>query len=145
MALERRTEHLFSWWHQGVMLFDRDYPWSDGFDEYAEAPSGEWLDQSRSGGVTFVAPGGAVFDSKEAPLTLEVHSGEPPIDEEVESIGEFDLRVTSGVLELWPATMLVRRKEPFRQPTRRATSSADPLSRARSRCVGTRAFAPPTS
>jgi len=98
MALQSRPEHLFSWWHQGVMLFDRDYPWSDGFDEYVEAASGEWLDQSRSGGVTFVAPGGAVFDSRSAPLTLDVHSDEPPIDEQAESIGEFDLHITSGVL-----------------------------------------------
>jgi hypothetical protein len=27
------------------MLFDRDYVWSENFDEYVEAASGEWLDQ----------------------------------------------------------------------------------------------------
>ena len=82
------------------MLFDRDYEWSEDFDEYVEAASGEWLDQSRSGGVTFVSPGGAVFDSEDAPLTLEVHDAEPPVQQEAESVGEFDLRVRSGVLVL---------------------------------------------
>ena len=98
MPVQRRAEHRFSWWHQGVMLFDRDYEWSDEFDEYAEAASGAWLDQSRSGGVTFVSPGGATFDSKDAPLTLEVHDVEPPVDPAAESVGDFDLRVRSGVL-----------------------------------------------
>ena len=80
------------------MLFDRDYRWSEDFDEYTEAASGEWLDQSHSGGVTFVSPGGAVFSSDDAPLTLEIHDDEPPIEQEAESVGDFDLRVPSGVL-----------------------------------------------
>ena len=80
------------------MLFDRDYEWSENFEEYVEAASEEWLGQSRSGGVTFVSPGGAVFDAEAAPLTLEVHDAEPPIEQEAESIGDFDLRVRSGVL-----------------------------------------------
>ena len=98
MSLQRRSEHRFSWWHQGVLLFDRDYEWSQNFDEYVEAASGAWLDQSRSGGVTFVSPGGAVFDSEHAPLTLEVHDGEPPVEQGAESVGDFELRVRSGVL-----------------------------------------------
>ena len=98
MSLQRRSEHRFSWWHQGVLLFDRDYEWSENFDEYVEAASGAWLDQSRSGGVTFVSPGGAVFDSEHAPLTLEVHDGEPPVEQGAESVGDFELRVRSGVL-----------------------------------------------
>ena len=93
-----RSEHRFSWWHQSVMLFDRDYEWSEGFGEYVEAGSGEWLDQSRSGGVTCVSPGRAVFDSEDAPLTVEVHDAEPSIEPEAESVGDFDLRVPSGVL-----------------------------------------------
>jgi hypothetical protein len=80
------------------MLFDRDYEWSEHFDEYVEAASGEWLDQSRSAGVTFVSPGGAVFDSEDAPLILEVHEAEPPVEPEAESVGDFDLLVRSGVL-----------------------------------------------
>lgn len=98
MSLQRRSEHRFSWWHQGVFLFDRDHEWSDGFPEYTEAGSGEWLDQSRSRGVTYVSPGGGVFDSDQAPLTLEVHDAEPPVEPEAESVGDFDLLVPSGVL-----------------------------------------------
>ena len=98
MSRQLCSEHRFSWWHQGVTLFDRDYEWSEGFDEYIEAGSGEWLDQSRSGGVTYVSPGGALFDSADAPLTVEVHDTEPPIEPEAESVGDFDLCVLSGVL-----------------------------------------------
>ena len=79
------------------MLFDRDYAWSKNFDEYIEAASGSWLGQSRSGGVTYVSPGGAVFSSENAPLTVEVHDAEPPIEQVAESVGDFDLRVLSGV------------------------------------------------
>jgi hypothetical protein len=100
VSLQRRSEHRFSWWHQGVFLFDRDHEWAEPFAEYTEAASGEWLDQSRSGAVTFVSPGGAVFDSEDAPLCLEVHDDEPPLEEEAESIGDFDLRVPSGVLRM---------------------------------------------
>jgi len=100
VSLQRRSEHRFSWWHQGVLLFDRDYEWSEPFDEYLEAGSGAWLDQSRSRGVTFIAPGGAVFDSTDAPLTLEVHDNEPPLHLEAQSVGDFDLHVRSGVLVL---------------------------------------------
>ena len=53
-----------------------------------------------SGGVTFVSPGGAVFDSEDAPLAIEAHDSEPAIVEEAESIGDFDLRVPSGCLVL---------------------------------------------
>jgi hypothetical protein len=98
VSLQRRSEHRFSWWHQGLLLFDLDYEWSEDLDEYVEAASGEWLDQSLSGGVTFVSPGGAVFDSEHAPLTLEVHDAEPPVEQGAESVGDFDLRVRSGVL-----------------------------------------------
>jgi hypothetical protein len=98
VSLQRRSEHRFSWWHQGVLVFDRDYEWSEDFVEYVEAASGEWLDQSRSGSVTFISPGGAVFDSEHAPLTLEMHDAEPPVEQGAESVGDFDLRVRSGVL-----------------------------------------------
>jgi hypothetical protein len=80
------------------MLFDRDYVWSENFDEYVEAASGEWLDQSHSGGVTFVSPGGAVFNSDDGPLTVELHDCEPPAEPTAESVGEFGLLVRSGVL-----------------------------------------------
>jgi hypothetical protein len=80
------------------MLFDRDYAWSENFDEYVEAASGVWLGQSRSRGVTYVSPGGAVFNSENAPLIVEVHDAEPPVEPEAESVGEFDLCVLSAVL-----------------------------------------------
>ena len=99
MALTQSSEHRFSWWHQGIFVFDRDYEWSESFDEYTEI-SGDWLDQSRSGGVTFISPGGAVFDSEDAPLRLEVHDAAPPVEQDAETVGEFDLQVRSGVLVL---------------------------------------------
>lgn len=80
--------------------FDREYEWSDGFDEYVEAASGKWLDQSVNRGVTFIGPGGAVFSSQDAPLTLEVHDEEPPLDQLASSIGDFDLWIRSGALVL---------------------------------------------
>lgn len=80
------------------MLFDRNYEWSEECKEYEEAASGEWLDQSRSGGVTYVSPGGAVFDSEDAPLTLEVHDAEPAVHEMAESVGDFGLSAGSGIL-----------------------------------------------
>ncbi|MBV8990505.1 MAG: hypothetical protein JO372_18285 [Solirubrobacterales bacterium] len=98
VSVQQRSEHSFSWWHQGVMLFDRDYAWTEHFDEYVEAASGSWLDQSRSGGVTYIAPGGAVFNSENAPLTFEVHDARPPVEQDADSVGEFDLRVLAGVV-----------------------------------------------
>ena len=79
------------------MLFDRDYTWSEHFEEYVEAASGSWLDQSRSGGVTYESPGGA-SDSESAPLVVEVPDAEPPVEHEAESVGDLGLRVVSGVL-----------------------------------------------
>jgi hypothetical protein len=38
VVVHARTEHRFSWWHQGVMLFDRTYDWS----ELLPLPPGEW-------------------------------------------------------------------------------------------------------
>ena len=82
-----------------MFLFDRAYAWSDDFDEYVEATStGSWLGQSSTGRVTFVSPGGATFASEDAPLTLEVLAGPPQIEEDAESIGEFDLLLPSGEL-----------------------------------------------
>jgi len=80
------------------MLFDRTYVWSEDFTEYTEAASGAWLGQSRSRAVTFVAPGGAVFGSEDAPLTVEGLDGPPELPREAESVGEFDLLVPSGEL-----------------------------------------------
>jgi hypothetical protein len=80
------------------MLFDRTYIWSEDFSEYTEAASGGWLGQSQSGAVTFVSPGGAVFSSEEAPLTVELLDGPPELPREAESVGEFDLLVPSGEL-----------------------------------------------
>jgi len=93
-----RTEHRFSWWHQAVFLFDRTYAWSEDCDEYIEAASGDWLGQSRSRGVTLVSPGGAVFSSEAAPLTVEVLDEPPEVSKEAESVGEFDLLLPSGEL-----------------------------------------------
>jgi hypothetical protein len=93
-----RTEHRFSWWHQGVMLFDRTYAWSDDFSEYTEAASGAWLGQSHSRAVTFVSPGGAVFSSDDAALIVELLDGPPELPNEADSVGEFDLLVPSGEL-----------------------------------------------
>jgi hypothetical protein len=99
MAIRSRIEHTFSWWHQGVFLYDRAYEWSDDWGEYTEAASGEWLDQSVSGGVTYVSPGGATFGSDDAPLTIEVHDAAPPPPaDDAESVGEFDLTLPSGEL-----------------------------------------------
>ena len=82
-----------------MFLFDRAYAWSDDFDEYVEATStGSWLGQSSTRGVTFVSPGGGIFASEDAPLTLEVLDGPPPVDDDAESIGEFDLLLPSGEL-----------------------------------------------
>ena len=80
------------------MLFDRSYAWSNDFSEYTEAATGAWLGQSRSRGVTYVSPGGAVFSSEEAPLTVEVLDVPPELQEEAESAGEFDLLLPSGEL-----------------------------------------------
>jgi hypothetical protein len=79
VAVLTRAEHRFSWWHQGVVLFDRTYVWSEECTEYVEAASGAWLGQSLSRAVTFVAPGGGVFSSEDAPLTVESLDGPPPL------------------------------------------------------------------
>jgi hypothetical protein len=100
VVVQFRTEHRFSWWHQGVMLFDRTYAWSDDFSEYTEAASGAWLGQSQSRAVTFVSPGGAVFSSEAAPLIVEVLDGPPERSNEADSVGEFDLLLPSGELVL---------------------------------------------
>jgi hypothetical protein len=97
--MAERIEHTFSWWHQGVFLYDRAYEWSDDSSEYTEAAAGEWLGQSVSGGVTFVSPGGAIFGSDDAPLTIEVRDAPPPPPaDDAESVGEFDLTLRSGEL-----------------------------------------------
>jgi hypothetical protein len=57
----------------GVFLFDHAYESSKDLRELTEAGSREWLDQSSSGGVTGISPGGAIFGSDDAPLTIEVH------------------------------------------------------------------------
>jgi hypothetical protein len=101
MALQSRSEHTFSWWHQGVFLYDRAYVWSEDHREYTEAASGEWLDQSTSGGVTYVSPGGSAFTAENVPLTVEVHDTPPPAPpDDAESIGEFDLILPSGELAM---------------------------------------------
>jgi hypothetical protein len=101
MAIQSRIEHTFSWWHQGVFLYDRAYEWSEDSREYTEAASGQWIDQSVSGGVTFISPGGAIFGSDDAPLTIEVHDAPPPpAAGEADSVGEFDLALPSGELVL---------------------------------------------
>ena len=80
------------------MLFDRTYDWSEDFAEYTEAASGAWLGQSKSRGVTCVSPGGAVFDSEDAPLVVELLDRPPVLAEDAERIGEFDLLLPSGEL-----------------------------------------------
>ena len=80
------------------MLFDRTYEWSDDFAEYTEAAAGPWLGQSQSRAVTFVSPGGAVFSSEDAPLTVEVHDGPPELSHQADGVGEFDLLLPSGQL-----------------------------------------------
>ena len=95
-----RSEHRFSWWHQGVLLFDDDYAWSTDRVECSEASSAAWLGQSRSGGATYVSPGGAIFGSDDAPLTVEVAEAAPAGEPAAESVGEFDLRLSSGRLVL---------------------------------------------
>jgi hypothetical protein len=99
MAIRSSTEQTFSWWHQGVFLFDRAYEWSDDSREYTEAASGEWLDQSSSGGVTYISPGGAAFAGDDAPLKVEVHDTLPaPPAGDADHVGEFDLTLASGEL-----------------------------------------------
>jgi hypothetical protein len=96
-----RSEHRFSWWRQGVLLFDDDYQWSAGRTECAEAElTGAWLGQSRSGGVTYVSPGGAMFGSADARLTVEVLDKAPRKRPKADSIGDFDLSLPSGRLRL---------------------------------------------
>jgi hypothetical protein len=98
VAVLTRAEHRFSWWHQGVVLFDRTYVWSEECTEYVEAASGAWLGQSLSRAVTFVAPGGGVFSSEDAPLTVESLDGPPGLSAEADTAGDFDLLVPSGEL-----------------------------------------------
>src|SRR4051794_23646262 len=100
-SMDSRSEHRFSWWQQGVLLFDDAYEWTDDRAECVEAAStGAWLGQSRSGGATYVSPGGAVFGSVDAPLTVEVSQAPPPGEPDAESVGEFDLVLPSGRLIL---------------------------------------------
>jgi hypothetical protein len=98
VVVRARTEHRFSWWHQGVMLFDRTYDWSDDFSEYTEAASGAWLGQSESRAVSCSRRAAPCLAPKTRPLTVEVLDGPPELSEEAESVGEFDLLVPSGVL-----------------------------------------------
>ena len=98
VVVHARAEHRFSWWHQGVILFDRTHVFSEGFHEFTEAASGAWLGQSQSRAVTFVSPGGAVFSSEDAPLLVEVLDEPPELSTDAESVGDFDLLVPSGEL-----------------------------------------------
>jgi hypothetical protein len=98
VVVHSRSEHRFSWWYQGVMLFDRSYAWSDDCSEYIEAASGAWLGQSQSRAVTCVSPGGAVFSSEGAPLIVEVLDEPPEPSNDADSVGEFDLLLPSGEL-----------------------------------------------
>jgi hypothetical protein len=95
-----RSEHRFSWWHQGVVLFDESYEWSEERAQSVEAAGFAWLGQSRTRGATYISPGGAVFGSVDAPLTVEVGDEIPTLDPDAESVGEFDLLLPSGRLVL---------------------------------------------
>src|SRR4051794_8180849 len=99
--MSARSEYRFSWWHQGVLLFDHDYRWSEDRKECLESAwTDAWLGQSSSGGATYVSPAGAVFGSVDAPLSVEVVDAPPPGEPEADSVGEFDLLLPSGRLVL---------------------------------------------
>jgi hypothetical protein len=98
-----RTEYRFSWWHQGLMIFDHDYEWSDDSHEITDIEMSAWIAQDPTRSVTFVAPCGELFGSAEAPLTVEVLAAEPAVESSAESVGDLDLVVTSGRLDLLPS------------------------------------------
>ncbi|WP_354697255.1 hypothetical protein DSM112329_02881 [Paraconexibacter sp. AEG42_29] len=99
MAVSSRVEYRFSWWHQGVFLFDRLYVWAEDWPEYEEATTeGAVFGQSRSRGVTFISPGGSTFGADGARLVVEVYDQDPelPLAAGSDTVGEFDLDAISG-------------------------------------------------
>ena len=84
-----------------MLLFDEDFDCSDERAERVEAEwTGAWLGQSRSGGVTYVSPGGAMFGSTEARLIVEVLHSAPRKRAKADSVGDFDLSLPSGRLRV---------------------------------------------
>ena len=98
-----RSEHRFTWSHHGVFLYDRDYDWPGGGDEYVEGADGEPFGRSASGAVVFVGTGGEVFESIGAPLAVEILDAPPELEDAATSIGEFDLPLPSGTLVVEPS------------------------------------------
>lgn len=98
MPIVSAAEHRFAWWHQGLFAYDESYDWSS--TEIDEIDFTRWIGQDSSRAVTFVAPGAELFGSSDAPLRVELHDGEPPVEGEAETVADFDLDVPSGRLAL---------------------------------------------
>lgn len=103
MAIRSSAEYRFGWWHQGLMLYDHDYVWSNDFHEITDIDFDQWLAQDPSRAVTFVAPGGELFGGFGAPLVVELLDAEPSPAPDAESVADFDLVVTSGRVDLAPS------------------------------------------
>jgi hypothetical protein len=103
MAEPAGSSHSFTWSHHGLFLYDRDYTWPGGGDEYVECGDGEPFGTSSSGDVIFVHPGADVFESVGAPPTVELHDTPPDRPTGASSMAEFDLPLPSGTLMLEPS------------------------------------------
>ena len=95
------SHHRFAWWHQGLFLHDAGYDWPG--DPIEEISFEEWLGQDRSGALTFISPGGALFGASDTPLTVEVRDAEPALDPDAERIADFELSAPSGRVLLVPS------------------------------------------
>jgi hypothetical protein len=100
MRLGEHREYRFAWWHQGLLMYDHEYEWSAGSSEIERVDFSRWIGQEPSRSVTFVSPGGELFGSSEAPLVVEALEAEPAIEADAESVGDFDLIVHSGRVDL---------------------------------------------
>jgi hypothetical protein len=84
-------EYRFAWWHQGLLMYDQECRWSSDSHEISDIDFSHWLAQDPTRAVTIIAPGGDLFGSSDAPLTLQVLDVEPPVDPGAESVADFDL------------------------------------------------------
>ena len=100
MRLGERREYRFAWWHQGVLIYDHGYDWSERSPEIERVDFSRWIGQEPSRSVTFVSPGGDLFGGSEAPLLVEALKAEPPVSADAESVGDFDLVAHSGRVDL---------------------------------------------
>ena len=100
MTSSEHREYRFSWWHQGLLMYDHEYEWTEGSSEIERVDFSRWIGQEPSRSVTFISPGGDLFGSSEAPLFVEVLEAEPVIESDAERVGDFDLLAQSGRVDL---------------------------------------------